>query len=117
MLSAGAQHFMKPAFYLPFVPDFLPFREAFVAISGVVEIILGAAALIPRTRSIAGWGIMALMLAFLPVHVWDVFRADPAIGTHGAALVRLPFQFVFILWAWLVAKFVSHPNPSPVSLH
>ena len=57
------------------------------------------------------------MLAFLPVHVWDVFRADPAIGTHGAALVRLPFQFVFILWAWLVAKFVSHPNPSPVSLH
>ena len=104
MLWGGALHFLKPTFYLPFVPGFLPFRAGFVALSGAVEIMLGVAALIPRTRSLAGWGILALMIAFLPIHVWDVFRADPAIGTHGAALVRLPFQFLFILWAWFVAR-------------
>ena len=104
MLWGGVLHFLKPAFYLPFVPDFLPFRTGFVALSGAVEILLGVAVLTPRFRSIAGWGIMMLMIAFLPVHVADVFRANPAIGTHAAALTRLPFQFLFILWAGFVAK-------------
>ena len=104
MLWGGLLHFLKPAFYLPFVPPFLPFRAAFVPLSGAVEILLGLGALLPRTRTRAGWGIMALMVAFLPVHVGDVFRGHPAIGTHAAALVRLPFQFVFIAWAWFVAR-------------
>jgi hypothetical protein len=40
------------------------------------------------------------MILFLPLHVIDVFRGDPAVGSHQAALIRLPVQFVFIFWAW-----------------
>jgi uncharacterized membrane protein len=109
MIWAGVTHFLKPTFYVPFVPDFLPVREAFVALSGGVEILLGIAALVPRLRPTAGWGIMVLMFAFLPVHVWDVFRSAPAIGSHAAALIRLPIQFVFILWAGFVAKCAGKP--------
>jgi uncharacterized membrane protein len=109
MIWGGVNHFLKPTFYVPFVPDFLPVREAFVALSGGVEILLGIAALVPRLRPAAGWGIMVLMFAFLPVHVWDVFRSEPAIGSHAAALIRLPIQFVFILWAGFVAKFAGKP--------
>ena len=104
MIFGGLQHFLKPAFYHPFVPDFLPYRTALVYLSGVVELLLGVAVLVPRLRAQAGWGIMLLMLAFLPVHLWDVFRVHPAIGSHKAALIRLPFQFLFILWAGFVAK-------------
>lgn len=114
MLWGGLLHFLKPAFYLPFVPEFLPFRVAFIALSGAVEFLLGFAVLMPRIRSLASWGIMALMVVFLPVHVWDIFRTDPAIGSHAAALVRLPFQFLFILWAWFVATYAS-PTPAPRS--
>lgn len=103
MVWGGVLHFLKPAFYLPFVPDFLPFRGAFVLLSGAAEILLGIAVLNPGTRKLGGFGILALMLAFLPVHVWDLFRAHPAIGSHHAAWIRLPFQFLFILWAWFVA--------------
>jgi hypothetical protein len=44
------------------------------------------------------------MLAFLPLHLMDVFKDAPAIGSHKAALVRLPLQFVFILWAWFIYR-------------
>jgi uncharacterized membrane protein len=104
MVWGGVLHFLKPDFYLPFVPDFLPFRGAFVLLSGVAEILLGFAVLIPGTRKLGGYGILILMLFFLPVHVWDLFRAHPAIGSHHAALIRLPLQFLFILWAWFVAS-------------
>ena len=104
MLYGGVNHFLMPVFYLPFVPDFLPFREAIVILSGVLEIVLGAAVLIPKSRHYAALSIMALMIIFLPVHIADVFREAPAIGSHQAALIRLPFQFVFILWSWMASK-------------
>ncbi len=106
MLYGGVNHFMIPVFYLPFVPEFLPFREAIVLLSGVLEIVLGAAVLIPKTRYYAALSIMALMIIFLPVHIADVFREAPAIGSHQAALIRLPFQFVFILWGWMASLFI-----------
>ena len=103
MIFAGSQHFAQPAVFLPFVPPFLPYRPVFVPLSGIVEIALGIAVLVPRFRRIGGWGILMLMIVFLPLHIADVFREHPAIGSHRAALVRLPLQFVLILWAWLVA--------------
>ena len=105
MMNAGIQHFLNPAVFRPFVPSVFPFPAAIVLLSGVVEIGLGATAMVPSRRSVAGWGVLVLMVAFLPLHVWDIFRAEPAIGSHRAALVRLPVQFVFIAWAWVVARY------------
>jgi len=51
---------------------------------------------------------MVLMIIFVPVQIADVFRETPAIGSHQAALIvllQLPFQFVFILWDWMVSGF------------
>jgi uncharacterized membrane protein len=49
-------------------------------------------------------GILAMMLVFLPLHIWDIFRENPAIGSHKVALIRLPIQFVLIAWAWFISK-------------
>ncbi|MDP8078912.1 hypothetical protein [Phocoenobacter skyensis] len=45
---------------------------------------------------------------FLPIHISDVFMENPAIGTHKLALIRVPIQFVFIGWAWVVYRFLSN---------
>lgn len=107
MIYAGVQHFLKPVFYEPFVPDFLPGKTMIVYISGVVELALGVLLLIPKYTKIAATGIIILMLLFLPIHVWDVFSETPAIGSNNAALIRLPFQFLFIAWAYGIRRFVS----------
>lgn len=109
MIFAGVQHFLKPEFYIPFVPSFLPFPIAIIYISGVVEIVLGVMLFIPKYIKIGALGLMILMLLFLPIHIWDVFSNTPAIGSHQAAMVRLPVQLLFIAIAWkLKANEDSH---------
>ncbi|CAH0996044.1 hypothetical protein EMA8858_02174 [Emticicia aquatica] len=103
MILGGVMHFIKPEVYAPFIPAFLP-NIAVNYFTGILEIAVGFGAFIPRFRSIATLGILILMLAFLPLHIIDVFKENPAIGSHQTALIRLPIQFVFIFWAWFIYK-------------
>ena len=103
MIYGGVNHFLKPAMYFPFIPDFLP-KEAVNYLAGIAEIVVGVCAFIPKFRSWGTLGILILMVLFLPLHIMDVFKESPAIGTHKAALIRLPFQFLFIAWAWFIHK-------------
>jgi uncharacterized membrane protein len=104
IIFAGVQHFINPEFYTPFVPSFLPFTNAIIYLSGLAEILLGLMLVIPRYAHLGAFGILLLMLLFLPIHVWDVFSSHPAIGSHEAALVRLPIQLLFIFIAWKLWK-------------
>ena len=102
MVYAGVQHFVKPDFYIPFVPSFLPFTKAIIYASGLVEVLLGLMLIIPKYVKMGALGIMLLMLLFLPIHIWDIFSDTPAIGSSQAALIRLPIQFLFIAIAWKI---------------
>ncbi|TMM57317.1 DoxX family membrane protein [Maribacter algarum] len=106
LIYAGIQHFLKPEFYEPFVPTFLPAKTMMVYASGIVEIVLGVLMFIPKYTKLGATGVILLMLIFLPIHISDVFSDIPAIGNHDAALIRLPFQFLFIAWAYAVRRFV-----------
>ncbi|MBK8395091.1 MAG: hypothetical protein IPL26_07565 [Leptospiraceae bacterium] len=103
IIYGGINHFLKPSMYLPFIPNFLP-REFVNYASGILEILIGVGLLIPQYRFRSAQALLLLMIVFLPIHVWDVFRDDPAIGSHSAALIRLPVQFIFIGWAWFISK-------------
>ena len=103
MIYGGVQHFIKPYFYLPFVPSFLPYPMAIIYISGIIEIVLGIALLLSKKYAKLGaLGVLVLMILFLPIHIWDVFSENPAIGSHSAALIRLPIQFVLIALSWKI---------------
>jgi len=79
-----------------------------IYISGLVEILFGVLVLIKKYAKIGAWGILILMLLFLPIHVWDIFSDTPAIGSQKAAFIRLPIQFLLIVIAWKVKNLVSH---------
>lgn len=104
MIMAGINHFLKPAMFFPFIPDFMP-KEAVNYIAGILEIVVGVGVFIPAFRSWATLGILGLMVVFLPLHIIDVFSEIPAIGSHQLALIRLPIQFVLIFWAWYIYTF------------
>jgi len=107
LIFGGIQHFLKPDFYTPFVPEFLPFTMAIIYFSGLVEIIFGIALFTKKYAKFGAWGIFILMLAFLPIHIWDVFSDTPAIGSHKAALIRIPIQLILIIVSWKVISIVS----------
>lgn len=101
MIVAGIQHFRDPAMYGPIIPDPLP-KDIIAYLSGAVEILLGAGLFIRRLRPLASLGVLILMIIFLPLHLADVFRDAPAMGSKLLAYIRLPLQFVLIGWAWSV---------------
>ena len=102
MIAAGLAHFLITRKYLPIVPQFLPRRNGIVVVSGVVELAAGLGLFIPGLRIQAAFTVLVLMIGFLPLHVWDLFRARPAIGPHWFAAIRLALQFALIYWAWYV---------------
>ncbi len=100
MTVAGIAHLVKPRFYLPIVPEWLPSRMAAIYVSGLVELLAGIGLFIPAYRREAALLVLLLMCIFLPLHAWDCFRFHPAMGSTGRALIRLLLQFVLIGWCW-----------------
>jgi uncharacterized membrane protein len=108
MVGAGAMHFVKPEPYVAIVPDWLPEPLLLVYVSGVFEILGGLGLMIAKTRRLASWGLIALYVAVFPANIHAALHPEVA-GTlpEWALWVRLPFQALFIVWAWWVGR----PDP------
>ncbi len=97
---AGLFHFVKPQMYEGIIPPYLPNPRALVLLSGFFEVAFGVGLLFEETREFAAWGIILMLLAFLPAHVYmlqsEKFRKVP----RWALWVRIPLQFLLMYWAY-----------------
>jgi uncharacterized membrane protein len=101
LVVAGTGHFTMTEAFLAQVPPFLPAPEAIVQLSGVVEIVLGAALLLlPGHRVVLGWLVAALFVAVLPGNVSQAVTGTPAFGldSDAARWGRLAFQPLLVAW-------------------
>ena len=53
LIFGGIQHFIKPDFYIPFVPEFLPFTMPIIYVSGFVEILVGVLVFIKKYEKLS----------------------------------------------------------------
>lgn len=113
----GIGHFTRTAGMVAMLPAWLPAREPAVLVSGVVEIALGLAVLPARSRRAAGWLLVALLVAFLPVNVWAAWNRT-GLGGHqdGPAylLLRIPLQVAFAAWVIVFAARPGRDEPRAV---
>lgn len=104
-IAAGLNHFANPAFYLKMMPPYLPWPAVMNYLSGALEILLGAVVFLPRYTRLAGWGLIALLIAVFPANLYMAQNSHLFPEFRPMALwIRLPFQLVFILWAWWATK-------------
>lgn len=100
---AGTIHFILPAAYLAIMPPFLPWPAQLVVISGVAEILGGLGVLLPVTRRLAGYGLIALLIAIFPANI-EALRTGMSIGGHSVPpwtlWARLPLQALLIWWVY-----------------
>jgi len=98
LMLAGVYHFIHPEFYLPMMPGWFPMPALLNALAGAAELVLGAALLYRPTARVASYGIVVLMLLFIPVHIYMI-----QVGGCVSEQVCLP------LWAAWVRLLVVHP--------
>lgn len=112
---ADLNHFVTPSLYLQMMPAYLPWHHELVAISGVCEVLGGVGVLVPRTRHHAAWGLIALLVAIFPANLHLALNEVPLGGSvrpRWAMWLRLPFQLVFIAWAyWYTRPLSGSPKP------
>jgi uncharacterized membrane protein len=109
-LFAGYNHFANPSFYMPIIPPYLSdWAKEINLLSGIAEIVL-ALLLIPKaTRTLAVKGIIIMLIAFIPSHIYFIQKGDFLLGsftiTPLLSFVRLFVgQPILILWAWWSSK-------------
>ncbi len=107
MVWIGVMHFVDPDTFVGIMPPWLPWHLELVWLSGVFEILGGLGLISARTRNMAGWGLIALFLAVFPANLHMAFNDVPFQGEPVPTVLlwgRLPFQLVFIVWAWWVSR-------------
>ena len=98
---AGIAHWVFPKIYLSILPAWVPWKRFAVWASGLLEIALGAALLLPASRELALYGIMGMLVAFLPVHTHMITNPRAGKGIPNWVLwLRIPLQGLLIAWAW-----------------
>ena len=99
-LTSGVLHFARPALYLSIVPPQFGHAAALVAISGAAEIAGGIGLLVPATRSAAGIGLIALLLAVWPANWYMALAADRFADVAPAWVLwlRVPLQVLLVGW-------------------
>lgn len=103
--TSGVVHLVRPEVYEPIMPGFVPKHREVVYASGVAELLCAAGLLHPRSRSVAGWASLALLLAVYPANL--KMAADAAhterTGFKAAAFGRLPLQLPMLRAAYRAA--------------
>ena len=101
----GIDHFVNADFYLSIMPPAFPLHEEAVYISGFFEVLGGVGVLIPRFRKIAGWGLVALLVAVYPANIYMAITPEAFPNIPLSLLYfRLVLQFVFFYWAFSVTR-------------
>ncbi len=114
MTLAGVGHFLDTEAFAMMVPAWLPAPYALVYISGLAEVAGGVGLLLPPVQRAAALGLIVLYIAVFPANLnMAVHHISPR-GMHVSSAFlwgRLPFQLLFIAWAWWLSKPSKTPAP------
>lgn len=101
LLGAGTMHFAAPTFFDSTVPRQLPGQaRTYTHVSGVAELAIGAALVVPKTRRLGATLAAALFIAVFPANVQmaiDWCRSNKTSTLQKAgSIARLPMQIPLV---------------------
>lgn len=111
-VATGSAHFMGLREDLVrMVPPFLPSPELLVTLTGVLELVLAAGLLHPRTARASSLSLAALLVAMFPANVYAALEGIPLGGRPPTPLPLRAALQIFFLAATLGAAALRRPRP------
>ena len=103
--TVGVLHFTSTATFTRIVPDFIPFPEWAVYITGVMEIAGGILLFFPKTRRFASYFLIFLLIIVFPANInMAVNRIDFGKVPTAVLWARLPLQVLLIYWVYRLRR-------------
>jgi uncharacterized membrane protein len=101
LFTASAHFTRTKKDLIAMVPSVFPRPELLVSTTGVLEVLGAVGLLVPATRSLAGTGLILLLVAMFPANVAAARKGVPLRGKPPTPLpLRLFLQLVFIGTTW-----------------
>ena len=106
LLFTAIGHFAFTRGMSMMIPKFIPYKEIFVHLTGIFEILLAISLLIPRLKYKSAWTLIIFLLLMLPANIYaSINNINYQKGTfdgNGLAYLwfRIPLQFLFIIWTY-----------------
>ncbi len=111
--AAGVLHLSFPGPFLAITPEWVPWAETVIQVTGVCEIAGAAGLLVPRLRRAAGIGLALYAVCVFPA---NIKHAVDQVMIGGATLgwwyhgPRLAFQPVIVWWALWASQAIAWPS-------
>ncbi len=103
--SVGVLHFTSTETFTRIVPDFIPFTQWAVYISGVMEIAGGLLLFFPKTRRYAAYMLIFLLIMVFPANInMAVNHIDFGKVPTAVLWARLPLQALLIYWVYKLRR-------------
>ena len=109
-IIVGIKHFVDVEYFVSIVPNYISWKKEAVFISGFFEILLGILLLFHKTRKLAAWGIIMLLIAVFPANIYLYVSEIPRDILNISkidALIRMPFQIPLIVISYWHSKKIS----------
>jgi len=109
LIFTAIGHFVFTKGMSMMIPEFIPFRENFVYLTGVFEILLAIGLLIPNYKEISGWTLIIFLLLMLPANIYaslnNVNYQKGTFDGNGLSYLwfRIPLQILFIICTYISA--------------
>ena len=105
---AGINHFINPEVYEELIPKWLGNVSTVNTLAGVVELLVAALAIFPKTRKIAGFITIAMLSAFTISHVYFIqlghCAGDMCLSAWLGWTRLIVIHPLLIYWAYRVSK-------------
>ncbi len=104
-VAAGLNHFINPAFYLPLIPPYFPYHTLINVSSGAIEVIVGVLVIPTFSRKWAAYGIIAMLIAFIPAHIYLIemnsCAGELCVPTWIGWFRLVVIHPLLVYWAWI----------------
>jgi len=108
--AGGVNHFVDPDIYWPLIPPYLVYIKELNLLSGAAEVVLAIGLLFHSTRKWSVYGIVLMLIAFLPSHIYFIQMGSCISGSicfdPWVAWVRLIIVHPLLMyWAFIYRNY------------